>query len=64
MRFPFVANVFAHWAIGFPAAIVLGFVLHLGAAGLWWGLTAGLIFVSVLLSARFVVITRHAIARV
>jgi multidrug resistance protein, MATE family len=64
VRFPFVANVFAHWAIGFPAAIVLGFVLHLGAPGLWWGLTAGLVFVAVLLAARFAVITRGAIARV
>jgi multidrug resistance protein, MATE family len=64
VRFPFVANVFAHWAIGFPAAIFLGFVLHLGAPGLWWGLTAGLVFVAVLLAARFAVITRGAIARV
>jgi MATE family multidrug resistance protein len=64
MRFPFAANVFSHWAVGFPAAMVLGFVLHLGAQGLWWGLTAGLVFVSVLLAARFVVITRRTIARV
>lgn len=63
VRFPFVANVVAHWGVGFPAAVTLGFVLRRGAAGLWWGLTAGLVFVSVLLAARFAAITRHAIAR-
>jgi MATE family multidrug resistance protein len=64
VRFPFVANVFAHWLIGFPAAMVLGFTLHFGARGLWWGLTAGLVFVSVSLSTRFWIITRTAIRRV
>ncbi len=64
VRFPFVANVVAHWMIGFPAAMILGFTLHGGATGLWWGLTAGLIFVSVLLAGRFAVLTRHPIARV
>ena len=64
MRFPFLANVAAHWLVGFPAAITLGFVLHLGAAGLWWGLTAGLVFVSALLAGRFAMITRRPIARV
>ncbi|MDP9035532.1 MAG: MATE family efflux transporter [Myxococcota bacterium] len=64
VRFPFVANVVAHWVVGFPAAMVLGFGLRLGARGLWWGLTAGLVFVSVLLAVRFAVVTRHAIGRV
>ena len=64
VRFPFVANVFAHWFVGFPAAMVLGFTLHYGARGLWWGLTAGLVFVSVLLAVRFWIITRTAIRRV
>jgi MATE family multidrug resistance protein len=64
MRFPFVANVVAHWGVGFPAALLLGFAMHRGAEGLWWGLTAGLVFVSGLLAARFVVITRGTISRV
>jgi multidrug resistance protein, MATE family len=64
MRFPFLANVAAHWLVGFPAAMLLGFVLHLGAQGLWWGLTAGLVFVSALLGARFAAITGRPIARV
>jgi multidrug resistance protein, MATE family len=64
VRFPFLANVFAHWFVGFPLAIVLGFRLGYGAPGLWWGLTAGLVFVSGLLAGRFWVLSRTAIARV
>src|SRR5580693_6864846 len=47
VRFPFVANVVAHWLVGFPIALVLGFALHGGAQGLWWGLTAGLVAISI-----------------
>jgi MATE family multidrug resistance protein len=64
VRFPFVACVVAYWLVAFPAAVLLGFVFHLGAQGLWWGLTAGLVFASGLLSARFAVVARRAIARV
>jgi MATE family multidrug resistance protein len=64
LRLPFLANVFAHWFVGFPSAMVLGFTLGYGARGLWWGLTAGLVFVSVLLAGRFWILTRSAIGRV
>jgi MATE family multidrug resistance protein len=64
VRYPFVANVLAHWLVGFPAAMLLGFTLHFGAQGLWWGLTAGLILVSLLLAGRFWILTRTSIRRV
>jgi multidrug resistance protein, MATE family len=64
VRFPFVANVLAHWFVGFPIALLLGFALHAGAPGLWWGLTAGLVAVSAALAARFFVVTSRTIARV
>jgi multidrug resistance protein, MATE family len=64
VRFPFVANVCAHWAVGFPAACVFGFVLGWGVRGIWWGLTSGLVCVSALLAGRFLRISREAIARV
>ena len=64
VRFPFVANVVAHWFVGFPIALTLGFGFHLGAPGLWWGLTAGLVVVSVTLALRFASISRRVIARV
>jgi MATE family multidrug resistance protein len=64
VRFPFAANVVAHWGVGFPLACLFGFVLGFGVKGIWWGLTSGLVCVAVLLSARFAVISRRAIARV
>jgi MATE family multidrug resistance protein len=64
VRFPFLANVGAHWLIGLPIALGLGFGLGWGAVGLWWGLTAGLVSVAVLLTSRFLYIVRRGIARV
>jgi len=52
-RYAFVANIFGHWIIGFPIAIALGFALHMGIVGMWWGLCAGLAVVAVLLFLRF-----------
>ncbi len=52
-RFTFVANVAGHWALGFPAAIVLGFTLGGGVAGLWWGFVLGLSAVAAALVVRF-----------
>jgi multidrug resistance protein, MATE family len=64
VRFPFVANVGAHWAVGFPLACLFGFVLGFGVRGIWWGLTSGLVCIALLLGARFVAISGRAIARV
>ena len=64
VRFAFVANVVAYWVIGLPIALFLGFGLHWGAPGLWWGLTLGLAITSVLLARRFVVLSRGPIARI
>lgn len=52
-RYAFVANLFGHWVIGFPIAIVLGFTMGMGIVGMWWGLCAGLSVVAVLLFRRF-----------
>jgi MATE family multidrug resistance protein len=64
VRFAFVANVGAHWLVGFPLALVLGFRLGQGAPGLWWGLLAGLALVAVLLLGRFLVISKRSVERV
>ena len=42
-RTPMLWNLGAHWGIGLPLAYVLAFQLGLGVAGLWWGLSSGLI---------------------
>jgi len=64
VRFPFVATVAAHWAVGFPAAVLLGFPCGLGVRGIWWGLAMGLVAIAGLLVARFVRLTRGVIERV
>ena len=35
-------NLFGFWLIGLPLGACLTFVAHVGVAGLWWGLAAGL----------------------
>lgn len=52
-RFPFLANLFGHYAVGLPVAIFLGLRLGHGVIGLWWGLCAGLSAVAIALLARF-----------
>lgn len=64
VRFAFVANVGAHWFVGLPLALWLGFHAGLGAQGLWIGLLAGLTLVALLLLWRFVVVAKGPIARV
>jgi len=59
----FVANLFGHYAVGLPVAIVCGFALDLGVVGLWWGLSAGLTATAIALVLRFWRITSRPIAR-
>ncbi len=63
-RFPLVANVVVHWCVGLPVGLLLAFRLGMGARGLWLGLTAGLVVIAIVLTARFVALSRRAIARV
>jgi len=62
-RAAFVANLIGHYAVGIPVALGLGFVVGMGAPGLWWGLSAGLTGTAVVLIARFVWLTARPIAR-
>jgi MATE family multidrug resistance protein len=57
------ANIFGHYAVGLWLAIGLGFGLGYGAPGLWWGLSAGLSVVAVILIWRFLWLTSRPIAR-
>jgi MATE family multidrug resistance protein len=61
---PLVVNLFGYWVVGLPVAVVLGFTYELGAPGLWWGLTAGLVIAATALSTRFALLTRRPIQRV
>jgi MATE family multidrug resistance protein len=64
VRFPFVANVMAHWGLGLPLGLLFAFPLGFGVRGMWWGLTTGLVAVAIALAWRFAVVSRNVIARV
>lgn len=64
VRYPFLAMLAAHWVVGFPVALALSFWAGLGAKGIWWGFTAGLFTVAVLLCGRFWWLSGRRIARV
>lgn len=57
----FLANLFGHFTLGLPIAVVLAFPVGLGAAGLWWGLSAGLTVVALILGARFLFLSARPI---
>ena len=50
-RTPMVINVIGHWVLGLPAGYTLCFVAGWGVAGLWIGLSIGLVFVATILTA-------------
>ncbi len=50
---PSLAALFAYWIMGLPLGYLLAFKMGLGIEGIWYGLSLGLIFVSVFLFLRF-----------
>jgi multidrug resistance protein, MATE family len=58
VNIPTVITFVAYWIIGLPAAYFLGITFGLGAVGIWYGLTLGLLVSAALLFARFQNITR------
>ena len=53
-RTPMVMNVVGHWLIGLPIGYLLCFRMGVGVKGLWIGLSTGLIFVSLVLTAAWI----------
>ncbi|MBI5600463.1 MAG: MATE family efflux transporter [Gemmatimonadetes bacterium] len=62
-KVPMFLHLFGFWALGVPLAAVLGFRTPLGGAGIWWGLTLGLIVAAVLQAGRVRRRLRRDIAR-
>ena len=57
-RTPMLITVVAYWCVGFPLAWVFGVPLHLGPQMIWAGFIAGLTVAAVLLTWRFVRLSR------
>ncbi|MEV0852914.1 MATE family efflux transporter [Nocardia fluminea] len=49
----FRLSLVGYWGVGLPSALLLAFPLHLDAAGVWWGLTAGLATTAVLMLRKY-----------
>ena len=60
-RTPMVMNVIGHWLLGLPAGYVLCFVAGWGVVGLWVGLSIGLTFCAVVLTAAWHRKSRHLV---
>ncbi len=48
-----IANLIGHYGVGVWLALGLGLALEMGAAGLWWGLAAGLTTTAIALAIHF-----------
>ncbi|MBF6412141.1 MATE family efflux transporter [Nocardia cyriacigeorgica] len=49
----FRLSLIGYWLVGLPTALLLAFPAGLGAAGVWWGLTAGLAATAGLMLRRY-----------
>ncbi|WP_327110138.1 MATE family efflux transporter [Nocardia sp. NBC_01730] len=49
----FRLSLIGYWGVGLPVALLLAFPVGLGAAGVWWGLTAGLATTAILMLRRY-----------
>lgn len=49
----FRLSLVGYWLVGLPTALLLAFPVGLGAAGVWWGLTAGLATTAALMLRRY-----------
>ena len=59
VNIPTVITFVAYWIIGLPAGYYLGIVMGLGAEGIWYGLTLGLLVSAALLFIRFDKLSRR-----
>lgn len=57
-RAGFRLSLVGYWMVGLPVALLLAFPAGLGAAGVWWGLTAGLATTAVLMLRRYFALLR------
>ena len=59
VKWPMVITGISYWVIGFPIAFYTALHTNIGAAGIWYGLTAGLIAAFIGLGIRLWLPLRH-----
>jgi MATE family multidrug resistance protein len=52
IKVPTLINLCGYWLVGLPLAYWLGFRMHLGPSGIWWGMLTGLALLAGLLLTR------------
>jgi MATE family multidrug resistance protein len=57
------ANVVGYYAVGLPVGVWLAFFVDVGVRGLWWGLSAGLVVVSIVQGVRLTARLRGPVLR-
>jgi MATE family, multidrug efflux pump len=60
-RTPMIMNVIGHWVLGLPVGYALCFRFGWGVTGLWIGLSIGLIFCAVALTATWIARTQSLV---
>ncbi|WP_019929428.1 MATE family efflux transporter [Nocardia sp. BMG111209] len=58
-RAGFRLSLVGYWVVGLPTALILALPVGLGAAGVWWGLTAGLAATAALMLRRYFALLQH-----
>lgn len=61
-RMPMIIAGIGYWLLGFPGAVLLGFVFGLGGVGIWLGLALALAATAVPMIARFLRLARPGAA--
>lgn len=59
VKLPTLITLIAYWGIGLPLSYTFAFKFNLGVQGIWYGLSSGLIFASILLFIRFNYISKR-----
>ena len=52
-KVPMYISVFAFWVVALPSAYAMGFILHKGGVGMWYGLIVGIATGALILAIRF-----------
>lgn len=60
VRVPTLITFVAYWIIALPLGYFLGFTLNWGVEGIWYSFLVSLVFASVMLTGRFLRLTRSA----